>query len=415
MHHLIAGAGPAGVTAAETLRRLDPAADITLLCGEEGEPYGRMAIPYLLTGKIDEDGTALRKEVGHWGRLGINLRHDRLVRVEPDADIAELASGDRLPFDRLLIATGARPARPPIPGMDLPGVVSCWTLDDARAIAGRAAPGADVVLLGAGFIGCIILESLVRRGVRLTVLEQGPRMVPRMLDPTAGARLQAHVAGQGVRVRTDTRVVSVQEQDGRLTVHTEQGEALPADLVITATGVRSNTDFLDGAGVATEQGVLVDAHLQSSRPGVYAAGDVAQGPDLLSGARQVHAIQPTAVEHGRTAAVNMARPGSARYPGSLNMNVLDTLGLVSTSFGDWQDGDGRHSLVLDEDDARYLRLTFDDADRLVGVIALGHTAGVGVLRGLIQSRRPLRGWRQRLERSPLAWSEAWLGAVAGAA
>ena len=412
MHHLIVGAGPAGVTAAETLRRLDPTAEITLLCGEPGEPYGRMAIPYLLEEQIDEAGTALRKRVGHWGALGINLRHDRLERIDPDADVAELASGDRQPFDRLLIATGATPVRPPVPGMDLPGVVSCWTLEDARAIAERARPDSEVVLMGAGFIGCIILESLVRRGVRLTVIEQGPRMVPRMLDETAGDMLRAHCEAQGVRVRVNTAVESVREQDGRLAVQAG-GETLSADLLITATGVRSNVGFLEGSGVECDQGVLVDAHLQSSRPGVFAAGDVAQGPDRLSGERQVHAIQPTAVEHGRVAAANMVRPGSARYPGSLNMNVLATLGMISVSFGDWAGGE---PLVLDgRDRGRYLRLAFDAEDRLRGVVAIGHTEKVGALRGLIESGRPLGDWRRRLEADPLAWPEAYLGAVQGAA
>lgn len=410
MHHLVVGAGPAGVTACETLRRLDPAAQITLLCGEPGEPYGRMAIPYYLVGNIDESGTQLRKQSGYWDSLGVSLRHDRLASLAPDHDRVTLESGETLDFDRLLIATGAHPVSPPIPGVDLPGVVHCWTLEDARAIAERAAEGSDVVLMGAGFIGCIILESLVKRGVKLTVIEQGPRMVPRMLDEVAGGMLQAHCESQGVRVLAGTRAESIAESGGRLAVATSQGE-ISADLVIVATGVRSNTGFLEGSGVDCDQGVLVDEQLQSSRAGVFAAGDVAQGPDLLGGGRQVHAIQPTAVEHGRIAAHNMAGQG-ARYPGSLNMNILDTLGLVSVSFGNWEGGDAHQALVLDNRDAgRYLKLVFDDQDRLRGAIAVGHTEKVGVLRGLIQSRRPLRDWRERLQRDPTRLAEAYLGAV----
>lgn len=407
MHHLVVGAGPAGVTACETLRQLDPSAHITLLCGESGEPYGRMAIPYYLVGNIDEAGTRLRKRPGYWESLRISLRHDRVAALAPDDDRVTLESGETLDFDRLLIATGAHPVSPAISGIDLPGVVHCWTLEDARAIAERAAEGSDVVLMGAGFIGCIILESLVKRGVKLTVIEQGPRMVPRMLDAVAGGMLQAHCESQGVRVLTGTRAEAITEAEGRLTVATSQGE-IAADLVIVATGVRSNTGFLDCSGVECDQGVLVDEQLQSSRAGVFAAGDVAQGPDLLSGSRQVHAIQPTAVEHGRIAAHNMVGQG-ARYPGSLNMNILDTLGLVSVSFGNWEGGDAHHALVLDNRDAgRYLKLVFDEQDRLRGAIAVGHTEKVGVLRGLIQSRRPLHGWRERLQRDPTRLAEAFV-------
>lgn len=410
MHHLVVGAGPAGVTACETLRRIDPQAEITLLCGEPGEPYGRMAIPYYLVGNIDEAGTRLRKGEGYWQALGISLRHARVSALAPDGDRVTLEGGDTLDFDRLLIATGAHPVSPPIPGIDLPGVVHCWTLEDARAIAERAAEGSEVVLMGAGFIGCIILESLVRRGVKLTVIEQGPRMVPRMLDEVAGGMLQAHCESQGVRVLTATRAESIAEAAGRLSVTTSQGD-ITADLVIVATGVRSNTGFLEGSGVACDQGVLVDEHLASSRAGVFAAGDVAQGPDLLGGDRQVHAIQPTAVEHGRIAALNMAVQ-AARYPGSLNMNVLDTLGLISVSFGNWAGGDDHQTLVLDNrDQQRYLKLVFDEQDRLRGAIAVGHTEKVGVLRGLIQSRRPLAGWRERLQRDPTRLAEAYVAAV----
>ncbi len=414
MHFLVAGGGPAGVTACETLRRLDPAAEITLLCGEPGEPYGRMAIPYYLIGNIDAEGTRLRKRHGYWEGLGIPLRHDRIASLVPDRDQVILEGGERLDFDRLLIATGAHPVSPPIPGIDLPGVVHCWTLEDAHAIAERADEGSKVVLMGAGFIGCIILESLVKRGVRLSVIEQGPRMVPRMLDEVAGGMLQAHCESQGVRVLTGTRAESIAESGGRLAVATSQGE-IPADLVIVATGVRSNTGFLDGSGVDCDQGVLVDEHLESSRAGVFAAGDVAQGPDLLGGNRQVHAIQPTAVEHGRIAALNMAGQG-ARYPGSLNMNILDTLGLVSVSFGNWEGGGEHQTLSLDSRDAgRYLKLVFDDQDRLRGAIAVGHTEKVGILRGLIQSRRPLRGWRERLQRDPTRIAEAYVGAIEASA
>lgn len=412
MHHLIVGAGPAGVTACETLRRLDPEAEITLLCGEPGDPYGRMAIPYMLVGNIGEDGTRLRKAAFHWDAQGIELRHGRVAAVTADRDEIALEDGTRIAFDRLLLATGAHPVRPPVPGMDLPGVVSCWTLEDARAIVDAAEPGSRVVLMGAGFIGCIILEALVERGVELSVVEQGPRMVPRMLDETAGGMLQAHCESRGVRILVGTRVESVSESQGRLGVQTDAGETLPADLVITATGVRSNTGFLDGSGVDCEQGVLVDNFLQSSRANVYAAGDVAQGPDLLNERRDVHAIQPTAVEHGRVAAHNMARAGSVRYSGSLNMNVLDTLGLVSVSFGEWAEGgDGSCLELLNLDAGRYIKLVFDAQDRLRGAIAVGHTEKVGVLRGLIQSGRSLRKWRSRLARDPTQLSEAYLGVV----
>ena len=140
MRHVIIGSGPAGVIAAETLRRADAAAEITLVCGEGEPPYARMAIPYLLKGDIDEAGTYIRKDPDHYGRLRIELVQARAQAVDTAGRAVDLGNGRSLPYDRLLIATGSRPSRERIPGIDLPGVQTCWTLEDARAILGRPGP-----------------------------------------------------------------------------------------------------------------------------------------------------------------------------------------------------------------------------------------------------------------------------------
>jgi NAD(P)H-nitrite reductase large subunit len=413
--YVIVGAGPAGVIAAETLRAADPAGDVLMIHGEPGPPYSRMAIPYYLTGMIDEAGTTLRKTAGHYDDLGVRIRHARVAQVSPDDGRLALEGGGSVTFERLLLATGASPIRPPIEGLDLPGVHPCWTLEDARNIVRLAEPGAHVVLLGAGFIGCIILESLVARGVALTVVEMGDRMVPRMLDATAGGMLKRWCEGKGLKVLTSTSITRIEPaKDGKggdsLSVELSDGQTIPAHLVVMAAGVRSNMAMLDGSGINTDQGVLVDHHLRSSHPKVYAAGDVAQGPDFSTGGFSVHAVQPTAADHGRIAALNMAG-GEAAYKGSLVMNVLDTVGLVSCSFGRWQGANGGvHAEQVDEAAYKYINLQFED-DRLVGAISLGRTDWVGVLRGLIQTEVPLGPWKDKLLADPHRLMEAYLARV----
>ena len=142
-HHVILGAGPAGVIAAETIRKHAPNDRITLVGDEVEPPYSRMAIPYLLIGNIDERGTYLRKSSNHFGDLKVAQVHARAVSVDGKAKTIQLDNGQALQFDKLLIATGSRPVRPPIPGMDSPQVHPCWTLEDARAIMALAKPGAD--------------------------------------------------------------------------------------------------------------------------------------------------------------------------------------------------------------------------------------------------------------------------------
>ena len=407
MQHVIIGAGPAGVIAAETLRKVQPDASIKLIGDEPEPPYSRMALPYYLTKKIKEDGTYLRKSKDHFKRNKIEVIRDRVSAVDGASKKIQLDKGGATGFDKLLIATGSHPVRPPIPGMDLPGVYSCWTLEDGRNIAGRAKKGAEVVLMGAGFIGCIILEALALRGVKLTVVEMEDRMVPRMMNQTAGNLIKKWCQDKGVRVHTSTKVESIEKAGKKLKVKLDSGDQIDADIVISATGVRSNILFLENSGIETDFGVLVNDRLQTSRSDIFAAGDVCQGRDFSTGEYSVQAIQPTAADHGRIAAMNMAGLNS-RHQGSVNMNVLDTLGLISTSYGLWMGVDGGDSVELNDPDRyRYLSLQFQD-DVLVGAQALGLTEHVGVLRGLIQTRLKLGKWKRHLLNDPTRLMEAYL-------
>ena len=409
MKYVILGAGPAGVAAAETLVKADPEGHVTLVGGEPGAPYSRMAIPYVLTGKIDEAGTRLRKGDGHYADLGIDYVNARAKTLDPDTGTVTLEDGHKLGYDKLLIATGAHPVTLPVAGMDLPGVHHCWTLEDACAIAEKAAKGANVALIGAGFIGCIILESLVERGVNLTVIEAEDRMIARMMDQTGGDMLKAWVEDKGVTLMTSTKVTGVTETGGKLSVATDAGASVEADLVVVSVGVMPHVEFLDGAGVDVDTGIKVNDRLETSVDGVYAAGDVAQGPDF-GGGFQVHAVQPTAVEHGRIAALNMAGADVA-YRGSLIMNVLDTLGLVSASFGHWM-GEDDTAQAVDAAGYRYTKLAFKD-DHLIGALTLGRTDQIGVLRGLIHTPVKLGKWKDKLKADPNRIAEAYVACTQG--
>ncbi len=415
MQHVIVGAGPAGVIAAETLARVDPDSEVVLIGDEPEPPYSRMAIPYYLTGMIDEAGTYIRKTANHYQDLGIRVVQARAQAVAPDDGRLDLANGESLAFDRLLVATGASAVKPPVPGLDAEGVHHCWTLADARAIAKLAKPGADVVLMGAGFIGCIILQSLAARGVNLTVVEAEDRVVPRMMDGTGGAMIKRWCEAKGVRVLTEAQVTGVEPAaggSGDKWVVLESGDKLKAHLVVVATGVRSNMDFLEGSGVKTDTGVLVDEHLQTNVDTIFAAGDAAQGPDISTGGWSVHAIQTTAADPGRIAALNMAGRRAA-YKGSLIMNVLDTVGLISCSFGRWAGVDGGESgAAVDEANFKYMRLEFAD-DRLVGALSLGRTDHIGVIRGLIQTRISLGPWKRKLMADPHRILEAYIACSYG--
>ncbi len=425
MKHVILGAGPAGVIAAETIRKHAPADEIVLVGDEPEAPYSRMAIPYLLIGQIGEAGTHLRHGGGHYDQLRITLRRGRAVALDTAARSVKLDDGSTLGYDRLLIATGSSPATPPIPGIAGSGVHSCWTLADARAIMALAQPGARVLQMGAGFIGCIIMEALAARGVKLSVVEMGDRMhtgarVEAIERPSTAAPAPAPQPGLISRIASAVGLgtepapaPAAAANAAPMKVRLSDGQVLDADLVISATGVKPNIGFLEHSGVRCLVGVLTDEHLQTNVPGVYAAGDCAEAFDKVSGTTIVSAIQPNAADQARVAALNMVgKP--AELKGVTQINVLDTLGLISASFGHWEGlPDGQHVELTEPDDAtggRHLSLQFS-GDRLVGCNAIGWTQHVGVMRGLVEGRVHLGEWKDKLLADPTQLMAAYLDAA----
>lgn len=407
MKHLILGSGPAGVVAAETLRKADTSAEIVMIGAEPEPPYSRMAIPYLLEENITEAGTYLRKSPDHFGSLNIDVKIGRAVGVDPASKTVQLDDGSSESYDRLLITTGARPIRPPIPGIDLPQVQTCWTLADARKIIKLAKPGAHVVQVGAGFIGCIIMEALKKRGVNLTVVELGDRMVPRMMTSEAGGMIKAWAEKEGINVVTSTKVERIDESGSGLSVVLSNGNSLAADAVIMSAGVQPNVEFLDGTGIDITDGIHTNDQMETSVDDIYAAGDVVAAPDFFTGKPFFSAIQPNAVDEARAAALNMAGRVT-RMHGVLPINVLDTLGLISTSFGQWEGVEGGDGVELSNPDRfNYISLQFKD-DVMVGATAIGLTQHVGILRGLIQGRVALGKWKDILKHDPLRITEAYL-------
>ena len=417
MHHVIIDGGPAGVIAAETMRKQAPYDNITIVSDEAVPAYSRMAIPYLLMGNVKEDGTYLRKDPSHLKNQHVNWLKAGVKHVDIATKKIALDSGVEIMFDTLLIATGSHPIKPPIPGIDSEGVHTCWTMEDARHIMALANKGARVLQLGAGFIGCIIMEALAARGVKLSVVEMGDRMVPRMMGPTAGGMIRDWVQAKGVEVFTATKVESI-ESGAPLKVKLSNGKTIEADLVISAAGVRPAIGFLKDSGITCLLGVLTDAHLQTNVPGIFAAGDCAEAFDKVTGKTIVSAIQPNAAEQARVAGMNMVacsrgKAMQAELKGVTQINVLDTLGLISTSFGDWQGQPGGEQVELtDLKNGKHLSLQFKD-DVMVGSNSVGWTEHVGVMRGLVEGKIKLGAWKDHLKKDPTKLMEAYIASAQG--
>ncbi len=401
--YVIVGAGPAGMNAVETIRGLDQDGTITLISDESA--YSRMALPYFLTGEIPRQQLATGSEAT-FDKLGVETRFGAKVSaIDPSKKSVALDDGGEVTFDKLLLATGSSPLRPAIPGVDGANVHTLWTVEDAEAVLGAAGDGKPtVVLVGAGFIGLIVLNAMHKRGWDLTLVEREARILPRMVDRRGSDAAEAWLRERGVKVYTGCSVTEI-SGDARKSLRLSDEQVLEADLVIVSTGIKTNLEFLAGSGVelAADGGVLVDAHCESSVSGVYAAGDIAAGPGAAGG-QAIHAIQPTAVDHGRVAGSNMAG-SEVTYDGSLAMNILDVAGLHMASFGSWAD-DADTTEVWAPARPVYRKLVWSGT-RIVGAIMIGPVedttmlTDVGMVKGLVQAQTDLgESWKKYLHEKP---------------
>jgi NAD(P)H-nitrite reductase large subunit len=405
--HLVIGGGTAGLNTIRTIREEDGgASEITLVSAER--PYSRMVLPYYLGASIAESHvyTATPASLAAWNVKTILGR--RAKSLDPAARTLTLDDGATVEYDNCVIATGSRAVRPPVEGAELPGVHSFWTLEEARAVIAGVSRGSRVVMIGAGFIAFTILNSILARGAGLTIVEVADRILPRMVDAACAEIVAAWLTRHGVTLRTGATVTKIEESRGQRKVSFKSGAPVIADVVIMATGIRTNLEWLEGAGLETSTlpggGIVVDDHLRSTVPTVYAAGDVARGRNLLTGVPEVHAIEPTAQEHGRVVGANMAGRDVA-YRGSLVMNIVEVCHLDVASFGQWEDPGAEVYVATRRDRSQYRKLLFHGG-RLAGAVICGPAADiwttndVGMLKGLVYAGGDLSAWKPHLRANP---------------
>jgi NAD(P)H-nitrite reductase large subunit len=411
MRHVIVGGGTAGLNAVTTIRQYDRGASEIVWVSAE-QPYARMVLPYYLQGSISETHCFTARP-SRLRELGVQTHFGRYAKqLDTQTNVLTLDDDTSISYDDLLIATGSSPVRPPIPGAEGAGVHSFWTLTQAQGVIQGMRQGCQVVMVGAGFIAFTILNAILARGATLTVVEVMPQVLPRMIDQEGAALVEQWLRAHGVTIHTSTQITAIEDTNGQKRLHLQGAEALLADMVIMATGIRTNLDWLKGSGIDMNNGILVDAHLRSNVPNVYAAGDVAEGRDLVTGQPVVHAIEPTAMEHGRVVGANMAGQPQA-YRGSLLMNIVEVQGLEIASFGAWNDPQAEVFYALKPERPAYRKLLWQD-DRLIGAMILGRsrdvwtTNDVGMLKGLVQTGMRLGAWKAYLRHNLFEIKRAYI-------
>ena len=398
--YLIIGNSAAAVGAVTGIRQQDPDGSIVILSREKEHTYSRPLITYLLGGKVTEDAMYYRPQ-DFYRQNQVEAR----LGVEAKAlDVAAkkvLTDQDEIGYDKLLLATGGRPILPPdMKGLDCEGVFSFTTWEDARKIAHyiEANQVKRAVVVGGGLIGLKSVEALVARGLKVTVVELADRILSITLDQTASDLAAQSLERAGVELLCGTTVASVQSDQGRISgVTLTSGKKRSCGLLIMAIGVVPAAELARQAGLEVDRGIVVDGRLQTSAEGVFAAGDVAQATEILSGKKMPIPIWPVAYRQGFIAGSNMAG-AELVYEGGLAMNSVEICGLptISTGRTSLEEGDGVEILRhLNREKLHYKKIVLKD-NRVVGAVFVGDINRAGIFTGLIKSGIKVAAIKNRL-------------------
>ncbi len=406
--YVIIGSGVAGVTAAQTLARLEPGAAIHLVGCEPYPYYQRPRLWALIAGEIAEQDLYFRP-VEWYAQQGIRLHLGIQANdIDPAEHTVVLGDGSKLTYDRLLIATGGTSFVPPIEGGRQKGVFTLRTLDDAKAIKAYAEGVDSVLVVGGGLLGLETARALLSERRSVTVLEIVPHLLPRQLDAQGAAVLMRRLEEMGMRIRIGAQTQAVMGSGHATGVRFADGDEIAGGLVLLSTGIRSRTDLARSAGLDVNRGILVDERLCTTAKDVYAAGDAAE----FKG--RVYGIIPAAVEQARVAAVNMSADGSMIYSGTVPSTTLKIVGIDLTCLGESTvEGDG-YTIVryTDREGGVYKRLALQDG-KIVGAILLGDTQDARPIQQMIVSERDVAAYSDRLLDGSLdlkALAQGWVPA-----
>lgn len=381
MKVLIVGNGMAGTLAAKTVRELDQEAGIEIFGEEKYAYYPRPNLIEFLAGRLPyeklfafPEGWSARQRIGlHFG--------ERVARIRPDERTVETGTGETFPYDVLLLASGARAAVPPLTGSGLKGVFVLRNLDDALAILDHLRTHSHVAVLGGGLLGLEIARAIRGRGAEVRVVEFFDRLLPRQLDPAAAGMLKQQIEKTGISVRVGVvsrEILGAAEVRG---IRFESGDEVEADLVVIAAGIKPELALAKDAGLTVERGIVVDDRLRTSRPEIFAAGDVAEHQG------RVYGIIPASFEQARAAAHNMLGMDMP-YAGTVPSTTLKVAGLYVTSVGEVNPEAGGHEVLVRSvpEDGLYKKIVLKEG-RLVGAIWMGTKRGASEIGRLVALKK----------------------------
>ncbi len=366
--YVIIGNGVAGARAAVRIREKDPQGEIDIFTEEAYPFYYRVRFPELVAGEVTiKEITIHTQEFYEGKKISLHLE-EPIVEVRPETKEVLSQKGHLYPYDLLLIATGGNAFVPPIPGKEKRGVFTLRTMKDAIEMRAYSEQIHRAILIGGGLVGLETGGALLRRGIRVAVIEYNPRILPRQMDLEGAQILQAKLESMGFTFFLNGQTDEILGKDRVEGVRLKDGRIVEGEMIIISAGVRPNIELGKKVGLETKNGILVNDRLETGREGIYAAGDVAEHRG------RVYGIWPAAQKQGEIAGVNMAG-GNELYRGTVVSNTLKVVGIDLTSAGEI-DAEGRYECVVrsDREKCSYCKVTFKE-DKVVGCILLGEAKG----------------------------------------
>lgn len=383
--YLIVGNSAGGIGAAEAIREVDKAGPITIVSDEPYPAYSRPLIAKYLTRerKIEE---MLFRPPDFYSQNSISCLLDKKVeRLTLESHIAEIYSSESIAWERLLLATGGIPIVPKIKGVGKRGVFTFVTLNDAKAIDEFLSNASQAVVIGGGLIGISVTEALVKRNIKVTVVEMKDTILNTILDERASSIAEEALRQSGIRVVTGHTVAEIEGGEVVEGVVLDNGDSIPCDLVVVAIGVSPRIELAQGTQIKINRGIVVDEYMAAGYPGVYSCGDAAEAYDFVYGTNRLTPIWPNAYLGGRIAGYNMAGV-KTKYPGGTAMNSLNYFGLNIASAGmvNPSDVDGCEALSR-QDNGTYWKVILKD-NLLVGMVLVGDIERSGILFSLMRDQ-----------------------------
>lgn len=386
MRYVIIGNSAAGIGAVEAIRQVDKKSPLVMISDEPESAYSRALISYELAGWIGKGRLELRpKKFYRQNKIDI-LLGQRAVRLDAKSKEVHLADGQRLAYDRLLLAVGGSPQKTGVKGEDKQGIFGFRTYRDLLDIYDAVKSAKEGVVLGGGCIGLQAASGLHHHKIKTRIAIASPHLLSQVADAECGDFFQELFEKHGIGVKTGARPVEFRGEKRVGSVLFDDGTELAAQIVITGKGVKPNTDLAEGTNIKVDWGIITDDRMRTTEPDIYAAGDVAVTQDRVTCESTVNAVWPCAYEQGRVAGFNMASV-ERTYDGSMRMNAADFFGVSFISIGVVKPrGEGYevHSRLL-KDQGLYWKLVFRD-NLLVGAVLVGKVDGAGVLANLMRKR-----------------------------